>query len=103
MTSRRDQLDKIFSVVAENERDLLSPLLDEVCFLEDQMAALKQLPFISVHPTKPALQKPTAAAKQYKECSQSYMNAIRILCGVLNKTEVSAEDELLERLKEFAL
>ena len=45
----------------------------------------------------------TPAAKQYKETMQSYMNAIRILCGLLAKTEPSAQDELLKRLEEFSL
>jgi hypothetical protein len=66
------------------------------------MATLKKLEFIKVHPTNPALQKTTPAAKLYKECSQSYMNAIRILVGILHKTDSSAQDELLKRLEEFS-
>ena len=99
---RRKELDSIFSDVDENEKLLIDKLLDEVVFLEERMTELKTMPFISVHPTKPALQKSTPAAKQYKECSQSYMNAIRILCSILNKIESSAQDELLKRLEEFA-
>lgn len=99
--TRREQLDDIFKNVEENEKELVNRLLDEVVFLEDKMAELKALPFVSVHPKNPALQKTTAAAKLYKECSQSYMNAIRILAGILHKVESSAEDELLKRLEEF--
>ena len=46
--------------------------------------------------------KTTAAAKQYKECSQSYMNAIRILSGILRNAEGDADDDLLARLEEFS-
>lgn len=46
--------------------------------------------------------KSTPAAKQYKECSQSYMNAVRILLNTLRKTQTDAADELLKRLEEFA-
>jgi hypothetical protein len=102
MRSRRKELDKIFADVDPNEKLLLNGLLDEVVYLEDKMMQLKQMPFIIVHPKDKARMKSTAAAKQYKECSQSYMNAIRILCGVLNKVDSAAQDELLKRLEEFA-
>lgn len=100
--TRREELDDIFRDVDEDEKKLCDRLIDEVVFLEDQMVRLKQLPFISVHPKNPALQKTTPAAKQYKECSQSYMNATRILLNILRKVESSAQDELLKRLEEFA-
>ena len=100
--TRREELDEIFRDVDEDEKKLVDNLIGEVVFLEEQMERLKTLPFISVHPKNPALQKTTSAAKQYKECSQSYMNATRILLNVLRKVESSAQDELLKRLEEFA-
>lgn len=100
--TRREELNEIFRDVDDNERQLIAKLLDEVVFLEGQMCELRKMPFIRVHPNNPAMQKPTVAAKQYKECSQSYMNAIRILCGILHKVDSSAQDELLKRLEEFS-
>lgn len=100
--SRRKELDEIFSDIDENEKKLIDPLLDEVVFLENRMTELKKVPFISFHPKNKALQKTTPAAKEYKNCTQSYMNAIRILCSILNKVESSAQDELLKRLEEFS-
>lgn len=100
--TRREQLDDIFKNVDEEQKQLVSRLLDEVVFLEDKMTELKKLPFVNVHPTNPALQKTTPAAKLYKECTQSYMNAIRILAGILHKVENSAQDELLKMLEEFS-
>lgn len=99
---RRKELDAIFSKVDDDSRQLIDRLIDEVCFLEERMTELRALPFIRVHPKDRALMKSTPAAKQYKECQQSYMNAVRILLGVLNKAETSAQDELLKRLEEFA-
>lgn len=101
IVDRRKQLDEIFKNVEDNQKQLVNRLLDEVVYLEDKMTELKQLPFISVHPQNPALQKITPAAKLYKECSQSYMNAIRILSSILHKIESSAQDELLKMLEEF--
>lgn len=98
---RRKELDEIFADVDDTERKLVQPLLDEVVYLEERMKELKAMPFIVTHPNNPNLQKSTPAAKQYKECSQSYMNAIRILAGILRKVEATAQDELLKRLEEF--
>lgn len=67
------------------------------------MDELKKMPFVRVSPKNPAMQKTTPASKVYKECMQSYMNAIRILLNTLRKVESSAADELIERLKEFSL
>lgn len=99
--TRREQLDEIFKNVDDDQKQLVSRLLDEVVFLEEKMIELRKLPFVSVHPTNSALQKTTPAAKLYKECSQSYMNAIRILSSILHKVESSAQDELMKMLEEF--
>lgn len=99
---RRKELNEIFKDVDENEKQLIDKLIDEVIFLENQMTELKKYPFISIHPKNPMLQKTTSAAKLYKECSQSYMNAIRIFVNVLRKVESSEMNELLKRLEEFS-
>ena len=98
---RKEELKKIFENIDDEQKKLVDRLLDEVVFLEEQMAELKKLPFIRNHPKDMSLQKPTAAAKLYKECNQSYMNAIRILLGLLNKVDESAQSELLKLLKEY--
>ena len=100
--TRREELNEIFKDIDDNERKLISKLLDEIMFLEEQMINLKKVPFISINPKNSNLQKVTSAAKIYKECSQSYMNAVRILLNTLRKVESSAQDELLRRLEEFS-
>lgn len=102
ISNRMKELDELFRDVDENEKKLVDNLISEVIYYEDQMAQLKQLPFINVNPKNPAQQKTTAAAKLYKEYATSYMNAIRILLNVLRKVESSAQDELLRRLEEFS-
>ena len=97
----KSDLIRLFDNVDANERVLAVKLVNEVCYLEEQMTELKKFPFISVHPVNPGRQKATAAAKLYKECSQSYMNAIRILLSILRKVESTEQDELLKRLEEF--
>lgn len=101
MSNRREELNQIFKDIDKTEKQLIDKLLDEIVFLEEQMINLKKVPFIKINPKNQSQQKITPAAKLYKECSQSYMNAIRILLNSLRKVESSAADELLQRLKEF--
>ena len=100
---RREQFEKIFEDIDPEEKTLLDKLIDETIFLEERMAELRKMPFIQVHPTNKAMQRPTPAAKQYKECSQSYMNAIRILVSTLHRVGSTAEDDILKELEEFQL
>lgn len=99
--TREEELKDIFKDVDENERRLVQPLITEIIFLEEQMAELKKMPFISVHAKNPTLQKKTEAAKLYKECSQSYMNAIRILCSLLHKADGDEIDPVAEFMKKL--
>lgn len=99
--NRREELDNVFKDIDKNEKELINPLIDELVFLENQMKYLKTLPFIRVHPKNTAKQETTPAAKQYKECSQSYMNAIRILCSLVHKDEGNEDSPLRQYLKEL--
>lgn len=98
---RKSELFEVFANVDAGQQKLVRKLINEVVFLENQMDQLRELPFISVHPNNTERQKSTAAAKQYKECSQSYMNAIRILLSMLRKEDTQEQNELLARLKDF--
>jgi hypothetical protein len=82
--SRKDELLKVFEQI-EDTKDIILPMIDDVVFLEKQLDQLRKLPFIKVNPKNPAQQKPTAAAKQYKELLQQYNNCIKILTGILRK------------------
>ena len=80
----------------------IEPLIDDIVFIEDQLAILKKYPFIKVNPKDPTQQKPTPAAKQYKELLQQYNNCIKIFLGVLStveKAETSPLREYLNRMK----
>ena len=101
--NRKNEIYSIFEHIDEDEKELIGPLIEQVLFLEQRMSELQKLPFLKINPKNPMMQKVTPAAKLYKECMQSYMNAIRILLNTLRKIESSAADELLEHLKEFPL
>ena len=99
MEDRRQKLIDIFKNVEENKQELVSQLIDEVIFLEEQLKSLRKLPFIKVHPNFPDLQKSTAAQKQYKEFMQSYINAVKVLATTLSRDTEEADDEFDEFIK----
>ena len=82
--NRKEELLKIFDQV-EDTKGIIMPMIDDVVFLEQRLMELRQLPFIRVNPKNMADQKPTPAAKQYKELLQQYNNCIKILTGILRK------------------
>lgn len=96
--TRREELDNIFKDIDENKKKLINPLLDEIAFLEQRMNEAKKYPFIQVHPKDPTKQRATTAAKLYKEHSQSYMNAIRMLYSMINGHEV--EEDAVQKFLE---
>lgn len=98
---RLQQLQEICSRLDDDKRAVISPLLIEVDFMEKRLAELRSLPHIRIHPKDRARQEVTPAGKQYKETMQSYLTAVKTILTALYKTDTSAADELLERLKEF--
>lgn len=91
--TRKQELLKIFDQI-DDAKGIIAPMIDDVVFLESQLDELRKLPFIRVNPKNKADQKPTPAAKQYKELLQQYNNCIKILTGILRK-DTSEEDSPL--------
>lgn len=92
--NRKNELLEIFKEM-EDVNEIISPLIDDVIFLEEKLKDLKKLPFIRVNPKNPAEQKATAAARQYKEFLQQYNNCIKILCSALCKNAQNEEESPL--------
>ena len=91
--TRKDELLHIFDQI-EDTKGIILPMIDDLVFLEQQLEYLRTLPFIKVHPQFPDIQKPTAAAKQYKELLQQYNNCVKILTGILRKDAPEEESPL---------
>ena len=75
---RREELLKIIKKSDENVA-VLTPLVDDVVFIEDQLIELRKLPFLRVDDKNLQRQQTTPAAKQYKELLQQYTNLIKVL------------------------
>ena len=101
--TRIEQLQAICDKLDDDKKTVISPLITEISFMESRLDDLRQLPHIRTHPKNPARQETTPAGKQYKETMQAYLNAVKVIMTALYKTDNSAADELLERLKEFEL
>ena len=59
--NRKEELQKVFSELDESAKQIVFPMIDDVVFLEEQLAELKKYPFININPANKAQQKATAA------------------------------------------
>lgn len=73
---RREELLKL---VNDSNTNVVTPLIDKMLFLEDQLEKLEKLPMIKVHPENPEIQKATPAARQYREFLQQYTNIVKVI------------------------
>lgn len=86
--ARKDEL--LRALGPKGNTPTVAQLVDEILFIEGQLTDLKQLPFIKVHPSNPALQKATPAAGLYVKLNAQYnanLRSIASLCGVDNEGE----------------
>lgn len=95
---RFEELKKVFYGLDETARKIAGEMLEDVVFIEKRLDELRKLPFIQINPKNPAQQRPTPAAKQYKELLQQYNNCIKILLGIAKHS--GAED--LSPLRQYA-
>jgi hypothetical protein len=93
MKSRKDALLEIVTLTGSDNNIKAMQLIDEIVFIEEQLRELKKLPFISVHPKNPALQKATPASKQYKEMMQQYNNSLRLLFRLTGDLNGESEED----------
>ena len=101
LMSRKEKLEEILNKMDEEKRVIVEKVFDEILFLEEQLAELTKLPFIKIHPENPAIQKPTIAAKQYKELSQVYSVKVKILLGAISGYGNNEDDPVKEFMEEF--
>ena len=86
--SRRSELDTVLNGITSEVKAVISPLIDNVLFIEENLEKLKELPFIAVNPINKQQQRYTVAYKQYRELFQQYTVAVKIILGVVeDKTE----------------
>ena len=96
---RLEALTKIFANVEEDKKTLVSYAIEELVYLEQRLTALKKYPFILVN-KRTGETRTTAAAKQFKELEQSYLNCLKVLANILRNASVEEEDAFDQWIKE---
>lgn len=85
--SRKEELLKIFEGMNDNVLTIVSPMIDDLVFIEEQLEALRKYPFIKTHPKDPTLQKATPAGRLYSNLLGQEKDIVRILCSLIHKSE----------------
>lgn len=89
--TRKDEILKYIKENRPNEVDLLSPLVDDMVFLEERLTELRKNPFVEIHPVDKTKQRPTPSAKLYKELLQQYNNCVKIV--IIKTSGDESEDD----------
>lgn len=84
------------------DETLVGHLVDEIIYLEDQIAEVKKLPFIKVHPNDPQKQKATPASRLYIQLNAQYNSAIRTLVSITNNNDAEEDSPLRQWVKKHA-
>jgi hypothetical protein len=98
--NRREELMEIVCA-QDRERNAIKAarLVDEICFIEEQLVEMKKLPWISVDPRNAYHQKQTPAARIYKELFQQYNNALKTLLHISG--DIGGEQEAESPLRKW--
>ena len=97
--NRKDELTKLCGSLDESTNKIVQNVIEEICFIEERLEQLRQLPHIEVNPKNPAQQRATPAAKMYKEMLQQYNNCIKVMLSATGKSETAEESPLRNYLK----
>ena len=99
--TRKEQLKQIIYKSGTDNEAKTAQLIDEIIFIEENLARLKELPFNAVNGKNPTIQKATPASKQYKELLQQYNNCLRLLFRITGEMDGTEEESPLRKwLKE---
>lgn len=92
MEDRKKAILKIFDGADKNKLTIIDSVIDDFIYCEKQLKELRELPFIQVNKSNPALQKITPAAKLYKDFLNQYSNLIKIMINCIPE-EATEEDK----------
>lgn len=92
----KKDLETILEFIDPKEKELLSPLVEELVFVKKQLDDAKKKPFIDVETGKT-----TGAFTVYRNLFPQLTSAERILLNTLRKVDSDEADSLLKKLEEF--
>lgn len=96
-----DRRKELMNYVCKTDEDKvkMSPVIEEMVFLEERLDYLRTLPFLQIHPKDQSKQRSTPAAKQYKELLQQYTNILKIVTRQLKDDGADEESPLRKWVK----
>jgi len=98
--TREDDLKSLFS---GSTLVMVTPLIEELVYIESQIESLRKEPMIRYHPSDRSIQKMTPAARLYKDLVAKETDIVRTLTTILRRSEsdgdVSPLRAYLERMK----
>ncbi len=98
--SRKEELIRYFCNT-DSDKCLMIPVIDEILFIESQLANLKSLPFIKVYPSNPEMQKATPASKLYTQLEAQYNSTVRTLIALSGENGTGENSPLREWAKNY--
>lgn len=89
-----DRKAEIMKIIPKDQALVLAPLIDDMVYLEGELAAFRKLPKIRVDESNPERQKATPAAKLYKEFLQQYANCVKVISHAIGDDGSEEESPL---------
>ena len=80
--------------LCEDHKSEVIQLVDEICFMENQLIEIKKLPFYKVNPNNNFQQKVLPVAKLYKETLQQYTLSLKLFATLTGQTLDDEESPL---------
>lgn len=97
---RKEEVLKICNNLDSETLNLINTLIEQLVFLEKELEHLKSLPFIVVKEDDNKKQRTTPAYKMYKDLSQTYINALKVINGMLGIKGETVESPLREYMRQ---
>ena len=93
-----DRKKKLLALCKDHESEVIQ-LVDEICFMENQLIEIKKLPFYKVNPNNKLQQKVLPVAKLYKETLQQYTVSLKLFASLTGQNMDDEESPLRKWVK----
>lgn len=84
---RREELTAIFKGMDANVLTIVTPLIERLVYVEEQLMELEKVPHIKFHPDDRSRQKDLPAGKRYNQMLAQHKDIVRILCSLVHKSD----------------
>lgn len=97
-----EQLKSIFNNLDDGKKEVLSSMIPDFLFEQEQIEKIKEaLLKIGIPTNKTKAEQKKYLSKEYSDLSQRHDSKIKIILSTLGKFDVKEESPLMEMLKQF--